>query len=639
MECLHCGKKLGVLRKLKSNEFCSVAHRKAYAKKQNDDALDFLMKSKPALRPPVQSAPVTESSPPQPVEPKQLLVLAQFVPEGVAPAIASGRPMRTGQPVEPRRTDILPAGAHPVKPRLLHAVRVSLAPLPHAVPVDGHKLLAKNAAPFDAVRPRVRVTIAQPIWIGADCPAEPKQPRAGFVATRPTWTDLASHPLRAGAIAKFTLSPAIARADLPPHRPSFRLAAAQGPSPQVSTSCGHAIERNGTAWQMFCADLQLQAAATAVRAAVTMPFGPRLCGRIPVAPPPSSLAPHGEAAAIASGPVGMREHLILQALRIAPRTLLLSPAPHTRLDVPHPAAPPIATIMGTRATLFFKTTIRLGPFTRVGPIRPSFDTAQRAMPIRSFAPETRSWDGRRLAAFWWSAPQWSRRLAVGVPVIAALVLGAGSVKTSVSVRNAQAAMMARIGRRAAVELQDDFRSGLNRWRGAPNWSGTWTYDPTGFARPGRLALLSGSLTMADYRLEFLAQIEKKALGWVYRAADTQNYYAMKLVVSTHGTAAGYSIIHYAVIDGHQKLKIELPLPIIASSKTMLRVRQEIRADQFTTYLDGRLVDTWSDATFTRGGIGFFADAGEAAYIRWVDVAYNDDALGRLCSYLAPHRPD
>src|SRR5258708_1959356 len=132
MECLHCGKKLGVLRQLKSNEFCSVAHRKAYAKKQNDDALDFLMKSKPALRPPVQSAPVTESSPPQPVEPKQLLVLAQFVPEGVAPAIASGRPMRTGQPVEPRRTDILPAGAHPVKPRLLHAVRVSLAPLPHA---------------------------------------------------------------------------------------------------------------------------------------------------------------------------------------------------------------------------------------------------------------------------------------------------------------------------------------------------------------------------------------------------------------------------------------------------------------------------------------------------------------------------
>jgi hypothetical protein len=27
------------------------------------------------------------------------------------------------------------------------------------------------------------------------------------------------------------------------------------------------------------------------------------------------------------------------------------------------------------------------------------------------------------------------------------------------------------------------------------------------------------------------------------------------------------------------------------------------------------------------------DAGESAYIRSIDVAQNDDALGRLCSYL------
>jgi hypothetical protein len=72
---------------------------------------------------------------------------------------------------------------------------------------------------------------------------------------------------------------------------------------------------------------------------------------------------------------------------------------------------------------------------------------------------------------------------------------------------------------------------------------------------------------------------------------------------------------------------------------MLRVRQEIRDTQFTTYLDGRLVDTWSDATLTRGGIGFFADPGESAYIRWVDVAHNDDALGRICSYIAGRNPD
>jgi hypothetical protein len=296
-------------------------------------------------------------------------------------------------------------------------------------------------------------------------------------------------------------------------------------------------------------------------------------------------------------------------------------------------------MMSTRATLFFKTTIRLGPFTRVGPIRPSFDTSQLATSIHGFAPPSRIWGHRWLRAFWWSAPRWSRRLAVGVPVIAALVIGAGRMKTSVPVRNAQAAMMARISRRATVDVGDDFRSGLSRWTGAPGWAGSWSYDATGFARPGRLALLSGSVPMADYRLEFVAQIEKKALGWVYRASDTRNYYAMKLLVSNRGTAAVYSIVHYAVIDGHPRLKLELPLPMSTTSKTMLRVRQEIRDAQFTTYLDGRLVDTWSDSTLKRGGIGFFADPGETAYVRWVDVAYNDDALGRLCSYLSARGPD
>jgi len=253
--------------------------------------------------------------------------------------------------------------------------------------------------------------------------------------------------------------------------------------------------------------------------------------------------------------------------------------------------------------------------------------------------EPLSWDGRWLAGLWWSAPRWTRRLAVGLPLVAALLVGAGRLKTSTGVRNAQAAMMARISQRAVVEVRDDFRSGLSRWTGAPGWAGSWTYDATGFARPGRLALLAGSLPMADYRLEFLAQIEKKAIGWAYRASDTRNYYAMKLVESKRGPNMVYSIVRYAVIDGHQRLKIELPLPMSASSKTMLRVRQEVRDAQFTTYLDGHLVDTWSDATLTRGGVGFFADPGEASYIRWVDVAHNDDALGRLCSYMVAKKPD
>jgi hypothetical protein len=213
-------------------------------------------------------------------------------------------------------------------------------------------------------------------------------------------------------------------------------------------------------------------------------------------------------------------------------------------------------------------------------------------------------------------------------------VGVGRLGTSASARSSRDAISARIHARAAIEIQDDFRSGLSHWTGSPDWAKSWSYDGTGFARPGRLAWLSRSVPLTDYRLEFLAQIDKKALGWVFRASDSRNYYAVKLVESRSGPSPAFSIVRYAVIDGRERLRVQLPLPFTATAKSMLRVRQEVRGEQFTTYLDGRVVDTWSEPTLARGGVGFFADPGEAAYIRWIEVAQNDDLVGRLCSYVA-----
>src|SRR5258708_2809176 len=71
MDCLLCGKKLNVLRQLHGEEFCSAAHRKAYVKKQNDSAVDYLIqskpryagKSRPAVEPFFNPAPVPEAEP------------------------------------------------------------------------------------------------------------------------------------------------------------------------------------------------------------------------------------------------------------------------------------------------------------------------------------------------------------------------------------------------------------------------------------------------------------------------------------------------------------------------------------------------------------------------------------------------
>lgn len=231
-------------------------------------------------------------------------------------------------------------------------------------------------------------------------------------------------------------------------------------------------------------------------------------------------------------------------------------------------------------------------------------------------------------------PGWSRRLAALILFAIVAWVGVSRVRHSQAAHDSQDEFWARITRRAAIEIQDDFRTGLSQWAGGTDWAKSWSYDGTGFARPGRLALLSSSFPLSDYRLEFTAQIDRKAIAWVFRAADRNNYYATKLVESKRGVAPVFSIVRYAVIDGKERFKAELPLPITPSAKTLLHVKQEIRGAQFTTYLDGGIVDTWSDSSLARGGVGFFADPGESAYIRSIAVAQNDDAVGRLCSYLA-----
>src|SRR5208282_5717513 len=98
VDCLHCGKKINALRKLHDGEYCSVAHRKAHLKKQNDDALDFLLQSKPRRRRKPEVAE-TVAAPVPPAEPQPILAEAGFRSAPVAPQRLSHAPWRNAQPL------------------------------------------------------------------------------------------------------------------------------------------------------------------------------------------------------------------------------------------------------------------------------------------------------------------------------------------------------------------------------------------------------------------------------------------------------------------------------------------------------------------------------------------------------------
>ena len=126
------------------------------------------------------------------------------------------------------------------------------------------------------------------------------------------------------------------------------------------------------------------------------------------------------------------------------------------------------------------------------------------------------------------------------------------------------------------------------------------------------------------------------MGCVFRAADPDNYYAIKFAISNPGPMPLVKLVRYAVVDGKEDHHEERPMPFLSSADTLYRVLIDVHGDDFTIMSQGKVVDFWSDNRLKTGGVGLFCGRGERARVRWVEVSHQYDTLGRLCAYLAPY---
>lgn len=253
--------------------------------------------------------------------------------------------------------------------------------------------------------------------------------------------------------------------------------------------------------------------------------------------------------------------------------------------------------------------------------------------------------------FWNRAPRDLKMLAFAIPILFGLALHPALPKVRVAapmaasglernVKNVVDTQLASFKQtvfdRAAIALDEDFRSGLDDWASRGDVATEWSFDATGFVRPGALALYRPSMNLTDYQVQFLGMIDQKALSWVVRAADFDNYQVVKLEVIKPGPLPTIGLTRYAVVNGKADARADVIAPIDARNDMLYRVRIDVRGDEFALTVQGQLIDAWSEPRLARGGIGFFSAHGEASRLRWVQVTHQYDMLGRLCAYLAPY---
>lgn len=150
--------------------------------------------------------------------------------------------------------------------------------------------------------------------------------------------------------------------------------------------------------------------------------------------------------------------------------------------------------------------------------------------------------------------------------------------------------------------------------GDGGWITDWGADP-GVRRTRQISILRSSQTLTDYRIEMQGQIETKAIGWVFRAADPRNFYVTKLEIVKPGLEPTVALVRFAVINGEEQAHAQLPLPMKVRRDTMYKIRFDAVGSHFTTYVQDQKVDDWNNDSVRTGGVGLYSERGEVATLK------------------------
>jgi hypothetical protein len=144
----------------------------------------------------------------------------------------------------------------------------------------------------------------------------------------------------------------------------------------------------------------------------------------------------------------------------------------------------------------------------------------------------------------------------------------------------------------------------------------WIADFAPDAKQQRhISLLRSSLGKADYRVEFEGAIGLKALGWVYRARDAQDFYVSKIELQKPGENPVFAVTHFAVINGLEQPRVHTPLGVSVPPGKSYQIRFEAVGNRFTTWVQDHKVDEWTDDHIPSGGAGLFREGVEQFTLR------------------------
>jgi hypothetical protein len=171
--------------------------------------------------------------------------------------------------------------------------------------------------------------------------------------------------------------------------------------------------------------------------------------------------------------------------------------------------------------------------------------------------------------------------------------------------------------------------------------GGWRRESAFNSEPGadqarQLVLYQPSLGATNGQIEFTWKVDDRGVGWIFRAKDIANYYAMRMKVLKPAPSLTLSVEHFSVqfgeVSSHSEKVLALP-----RNDSALRLKLDAAGPSFTLYLQGNAVDYWTDTRLTAGAFGFYEERGQAANVLGVRMSFSRWAHAQLQGLPAVNR--
>lgn len=596
MRCLQCTKPVPLLKRLAGNEFCSDAHRREYQQEYSQLALGRLLQSK-ATEPeknPIETEPRLAISTPEPAAPAPspafVSAVKPSVPKPPPPMVARSEPARVA--VKPSTPPPKPNGNVPTRPLPLPAAKQAASEPAFAKPAS---ILKPPPAKFQMAvmvtaefeRAFSTMTVDRPVHHANVSTAELPQGRPLRWEHRVEITDSAMQPRERKLDLREPLRPApridldlgiLAAESLESPGPALAIPMLSSVAPPEA-SLWTASHKDFTGSVISLDEFANSYFSSTGFEEISIVDAPQPRADIEAPPPepvltPLPVEPRGIAAGkpkpvqvfgaalFSGGPVQVPQP---SGLPLRPM-MVLGPAVKEA-----PAAVPVS---GSR-----KPDVRIFPPAAKKPASLATEP-DLGLPELRFQP-TASAGASRM-----------RNIMVAVAGAAAIGIGmllffggksdAGSKQT------------------AGATVRDD------------QWIANFAADPK---RQRKVSVLRSSMGLPAYRMEFESSIQIKGLGWVYRAQDPKNFYVSKIELQRPGPNPAFVIVHYAVINGVDQPRVEAPLPVAVPLGRFYKIRFSAVGDRFTTWVQDRQVDQWTDARLKTGGAGLYNEGAEQSILR------------------------